>query len=59
MWLYDMAEYRDDMIEYQRHNIEYSKGPAGKGKKSVWTKKNKQVNEHSEEEEDSIYGYNP
>ena len=62
MWLYDMAQYRDDVIEQKRIDKEYKKGPAGnKGKKSVWTKKNKQVNEHSEEEEekDSVYGYNP
>lgn len=32
MWLYDMAEFRDDTIEQQRIDDEYNKGPAGKGK---------------------------
>ena len=56
MWLYDMAEYRDDVIEQKRLDDEYNKGPIGKGK-PVQTKGRKHVKDDSEEEEESSFGY--
>ena len=50
MWLYDMAQYRDDTIEQERIDKELNKGSAGKEKPQA-TKEKKHVSEDSEEED--------
>lgn len=61
MWLYDMAEYRDSVIEEKRLEELYKKEPKTKpaqGKTEAGKKpaKAKQVEEYEVDEEESTFG---